>query len=1043
MPTETEFCLLGPFMVCSGGVPVLVQRGKQRAVLAALLLEANREVSLDALAEALWGPAPPPSARVTVQNYVVRLRKALGEGDRNRIRTQPGGYLITVDPGELDVRRFEDLLGAARSAARDGSWQVVAASAGAALALWRGEPLEGVESEVLAAREIPRLSELRYQALESRIDADLHLGRHAEVIAELRMLAGRHPLREPLHAQLMLALYRDGRQAEALIAYQNARRVLIEELGTEPGNGLRDLYQQILTADPALAITEPVSPTAGAPVVISPGQITLRQLPPTARHFTGRTGELTALTGLLGRSAGQAPGTVVISAISGTAGVGKTALAVHWAHQVAERFPDGQLFMNLRGYDPAQPMPAADALAGFLRALGVPGQDIPPEEAGRAALYRSLLAGRRMMVVLDNAGSAEQVRPLLPAAPHCVAVVTSRDSLAGLVARDGAHRLDLDVLTLAEATTLLRVLIGGRVDADPASAATLAAQCSRLPLALRVTAELASARPAVPLADLVIELADEQRRLDLMEAGGDERTAVRAVFSWSYQRLDTDTGRAFQLAGLHPGPDLDPYAAAALTGSSLQRAHHFLGQLARAHLIQPARPGRHAMHDLLRAYAREVAAAETPEADRQAALTRLFDYYLSTAAGAIDTLFPAERDRRPPISRAADPAPPLTDPDAARGWLDAERETLVAVVVHMAAGGWPDHATRLAATLSRYLVTCDLCPEAAIIHGHARQAARETEDRAAEATALTSLGLVDMQQGCYPAAAGKFRQALTLFRETHDRNGEAQALHSLAMTDFRQGSYQQAVAEYQQALTLFRETGSQRGEARALGNLGVLLGRLGRRQEAMDHYQLSLALQREIGDQSGEIITLLRLGNIDLQSGRYPEATDRVQRALALSRESGEAESEAEALTLLGEVELVQGQHQRAGEYQRQALAMFRETRDVAGEVHALTGLGAAVLAAGQPGDAVTQYSAAADLADQIGDKSMSARAHNGLGHAHHADGNPSQGRYHWHVALTLYTDLGVPEAEQVRALLGEARNSLQPDAGRSDVAAGKARPGL
>jgi DNA-binding SARP family transcriptional activator/tetratricopeptide (TPR) repeat protein len=1023
MPTETEFCLLGPFMVCSGGVLAPVQRGKQRAVLAALLLEGNRVVSLDALAEVLWGSAPPPSARVTVQNYVVRLRKALGESNRDRIMTRPGGYLITVDPGELDVSRFEDLVGAARSAARDGSWQVVAARAGAALSLWRGEPLEGVESEALAAREIPRLAELRYQALESRIDADLHLGRHAEVIAELRMLAGRHPLREPLHAQLMLALYRDGRQAEALIAYQNARRVLIEELGTEPGNGLRDLYQQILTTDPALAISEPVSPTAGGPVVISTGQIPLRQLPPTARQFTGRTGELTALTGLLDRPAGQAPGTAVISAISGTAGVGKTALAVHWAHQVAERFPDGQLFMNLRGYDPAQPMPAADALAGFLRALGVPGQDIPPEEEGRAALYRSMLSGRRMVVVLDNARSAEQVRPLLPAAPHCVAVVTSRDSLAGLVARDGAHRMDLDVLTLAEATSLLRVLIGGRVDADPASAATLAAQCSWLPLALRVTAELASARPAVPLADLVVELADEQRRLDLMDAGGDERTAVRAVFSWSYQRLDADTGRAFRLAGLHPGPDLDLYAAAALTGTSLQHADLFLGQLARAHLIQPTRPGRHAMHDLLRAYARELAAAETPEADRQAALTRLFDYYLSTAAAAIDTLFPAERDCQHRIGCAADPAPPLTDPDAARGWLDAERETLVAVVVHMATGGWPDHATRLAATLSRWLVTCNLCQEAAIIHHHARQAAVETEDRTAEATALTSLGLVDMQQGCYPAAADKFRQALLLFRETRDRNGEAQALHSLAMTDFRQGSYQQAVDEYQQALTLFRETGLRRAEARALGNLGVLLGRLGRRQEATDHYQLSLALQREIGDQSGEIITLLRLGNIDLQSGRHPEATERVQRALALSREGGEAESEAEALTLLGEVALAQGQHQRAGEYQRQALAMFREMRDVAGEVHALTGLGAAVLAVGQPGYAVTHYSAAADLAAQIGDKSMSARAHNGLGHAHHADGNPGQGRYHWHVALTLYADLGVPEAEQIRARLSEARD--------------------
>ena len=421
----------------------------------------------------------------------------------------------------------------------------------AALALWRGEPLADVESEVLASREVPRLAELRLQALETASRADLHLGRAADVIPELRRLA------EPTSAArvpaplLMLALYRDGRQAEALAAYQHARQMLIDELGAEPGPGLRELHQRILVADPALAVAEPWRRTATLPSR-GPHPGSCRRPVP---HFAGRDSELAALTGLLDRAGEQAPGAVVISAIGGTAGVGKTALAVHWAHQVAARFPDGQLYVNLRGYDPDQPMPAADALAGFLRALGVPGQDIPAEASERAARYRSLLAGRRMLVVLDNARQAEQVRPLLPGSPGCVTVVTSRDSLAGLVARDGAIRLDLDLLPPLGGGRPAAALIGARVDADPAAADALAARCARLPLALRVAAELAAARPAASLAELAGELADQQRRLDLLDAGGDPRTGVRAVFSWSYRHLDADAARTVP-AGSACTPDL-------------------------------------------------------------------------------------------------------------------------------------------------------------------------------------------------------------------------------------------------------------------------------------------------------------------------------------------------------------------------------------------------------------------------------------------------------------------------------------------------------
>jgi transposase len=537
---------------------------------------------------------------------------------------------------------------------------------------------------------------MRLQAAEIRIDADLHLGQHAELITELRQLTGSYPLRERLHGLLMLALYRDGRQGEALAAYQHARRALVGEHGIEPCAWLRELHQQILTGDPALDTPAPARPgvTSAAPAVP-------RELPARVTNFTGRLAELDTLTRLLGEPGAKAPGTVVISVIGGTAGVGKTALVVHWAHQVAGWFPDGQLYVNLRGYDPGEPMPAADALARFLRALGVPGQDIPAEEDERAALYRSRLSGRRMLVLLDNARSAEQVRPLLPGTPDCAVVVTSRDSLAGLVAREGAARLDLDLLRESEAVSLLRALIGGRVHAEPAAAQALAGQCARLPLALRVAAEMVIARPAARLSDLVRELAGQRRRLNLLDAAGDSRTALRAVFSWSCRHLDASAASTFQLAGLHPGLSLDSYAAAALTGATVERAAGLLEQLARAHLMQPIAPGRYGMHDLLRDYAAEQAADHDAGLGCRQALTRLFDHYLSTAVIAMDTLYPAENPRLAGVSPSGSPLPPVAEPAAARAWLDAHRAALVAAAAYTADHGWPSHASRLATVIFR------------------------------------------------------------------------------------------------------------------------------------------------------------------------------------------------------------------------------------------------------------------------------------------------------------------------------------------------------
>jgi len=762
-----------------------------------------------------------------------------------------------------------------------------------------------------------------------------------------------------------------------------------------------------------------------------------RQLPPVVAGFTGRAAELDTLTRMQDQAGGGAAGTVVISAIGGTAGVGKTALAVQWAHQTAGRFPDGQLYVNLRGYDPDRPVPASDALAGFLRALGVPGQDIPLEEDERAARYRSLLSGKRILVVLDNAGSADQARPLLPGSPTCAVVVTSRDSLTGLVARDGAARLDLDLLPLADAVRLLRGLIGARADADPADAdaadadpagadpaatEALARRCCRLPLALRIAAELAATRPEVPLAELAGELADQARLLDLLDAGGDPRTAVRAVFSWSYQHLDEDTARAFRLASLHPGADFGAYAIAALTGSDIDPARRTLDALAKAHLVQPAGApgapgrGRYTMHDLLRAYASELAAIQDGDAGQQEALTRLLDHYLHVAGTAMDTLYPAERNRRPRVDQAGTPAPPLPDDAAARAWLDAERPVLTAVTQYAAGHGWPGHATRFAVTLRAYLETGHY-PEAILIHTSARLAGHQQGDHTAEGKAVNALGIIDAYQGRNQQATERFLAARDLFRQAGDRVSEGQALGNLGAIYQETGRYQEAISFHEQALVLKRGTGDRNGEASTLMNLGYVMGERGHYQQAAQLLRQAIGILREDDDRQNESWAMAILGEVVLLCGDYEQAEDLLQQSLALARAGGRHE-ETLALIFMGELRRHQGRTEVAADYLREALATCRELGDKSEETLALNRLGQVQLAAGRPGDARDQHAAALTLATECGYRVEQARAREGLGDAYHALGDTSEAVRHWQAALASYDDLGVPEAARVRARL-------------------------
>jgi tetratricopeptide (TPR) repeat protein/transcriptional regulator with XRE-family HTH domain len=734
------------------------------------------------------------------------------------------------------------------------------------------------------------------------------------------------------------------------------------------------------------------------------------QLPADVNPFTGRTAELRLLDTLLAGRDGT------LCAVSGTAGVGKTALAVHWGHRVRRHFPDGQLYLDLRGYDPGQPMNPGDALTRFLAALGVPAPEVAFDVDERATQFRTELAGRRILLVLDNVATVEQVRPLLPGTGPYVVLVTSRDSLAGLVAREGAHRLDLDLMPVDDARALLRQLIGERVDAQPGAAAELAAQCARLPLALRVAAELAASRSDATLAELVADLADQRRRLDLLNAGGDAHSAVTAVFSWSVRHLDPTTARTFRLLGLHPGPDLDAYAAAALADTDLAGAQRSLRTLAGAHLTYAVGSGRSGLHDLLRAYAAQL--ADTTEgADVADALDRLFTHYQATASAAMDSLHPAEADRRPKVSPARTPAPDVTDRSAALGWLDAERAVLVALVGHAARNGHPEVSVRLATMLFRYLLGGHYT-DAVTVFEHAHAAARDAGDLAGEAQALFGLGTVHGRLSRYEQAVDHLQRALDLFQAADDRIGQARALGNLGATEQRVGRHRQAAAYHEQARVLFHAAGDRMGAARAHNNLCDLARRFGDFDTAVEHNRIALALHREIGDQTGEAAALTNRAELDVLQGDYQAGINHHGRALALYRQLGHRSGEAWTLDSLGVAHTGLGLAKTAVTYHRHALRLFRLIGERDGEAWALNGLGEAANRMGRPADACAHHTAALAVSSGVDCRDQEARAHAGLGQAQHALGRRGPARQHWQEALRRYTDLASPEADRVRAVL-------------------------
>ncbi|HEV2344851.1 MAG TPA: tetratricopeptide repeat protein, partial [Actinocrinis sp.] len=721
-----------------------------------------------------------------------------------------------------------------------------------------------------------------------------------------------------------------------------------------------------------------------------------RQLPMDVYGFTGRARELAVLDALAFAQPEERARAVVVSAVSGTAGVGKTALAVHWAHRAADRFPDGQLYLDLRGYGPEPPVDPADALARLLRGLGVTGPQLPAETADRAALYRTVLAERRILVLLDNAATAEQARPLLPGAPSCFVVVTSRDDLAGLVVREGARRIGLDTLTADEAVILLRTLIGSRLDGGAAPVAEaelteLAERCTRLPLALRIAAELASANPGRSPAELLAGLRDEQRRLDLLDAAGDPRTAVRSVFSWSYQYLSEAGARAFALIGLHPSREFDAYALAALADLDQERASALISELCRAHLAEPAGEDGIATHDLLRVYAAERAEETCSAEERRAALSRLFEHYVGTAAAAMDTLFPHERRSRPDPGPPRTARPPVGDPRGAAHWLEQRRGALVAAGVYAGRHGWPEHCVNLSRVLWRAFEVGGHYQEALTLHSCAVQAAPEGSQE--HAAVLTNLGSIHWWLGDHHAARAHFEHALEGHQRTGDRDGEARALARLGLVHERLGDYRAAAEHMGRALESYRAGGDRHGEGAQLINLGALRRRLGDREQAARGLRRAAEIFVELGDPRLEGYALGNLAVVESEAGRHAEALAYLERALELCRRAGDRGAEGSALSTIGAVHGRTGHFASALEYLHRGLAVSRETGDRSLETETLNSLGETLLAMEQPGSALTRHRAALDLAERNGDRFEQARALCGIAEALDRCGRAADGR--------------------------------------------------
>lgn len=969
---EADFRILGPLEVDVARRKIMVLTGKQRALLASLLLRANEIVPVDELVERLWGADPPGRPRATVQTYVQRLRQTLD--DPERVLTAPTGYQVVVGPGELDLARFRELV--ARATSTEDLFRR-AEHLHEALAQWRGRPLVDVPSESLRSQEVPLLEEERLDVLEQCFNVELRLGRHAELVRQLQMVTEEHPLRERFSGQLMVALYRSGRQAEAFAVFQKVKQALAEQLGVDPGVELRGLYQAILTGDPAVSPPRPPGPQAIETVPSTPAlhRTSPRQLPPDLRDFVGREQVIERISGLLEPDTATGVPLVVIS---GPPGAGKTALAVRVAHGLAAKFPDGQLYADLRGFSVAPALTPLQVISRFLVSLGVLGQQVPSDLDEVTTLYRTLLADRRVLVLLDNAAAPSQVRPLLPNTPRCAVLVTSRNELRGLTALQGSRPLNLDVLLPAQSSRVLAEIVGAeRIEAEPDAASDIAALCGHLPLALRIAAANLVARPSSSVREFAAELRQGNLLARLM-IDGDDEAAVRGAFDLSYTSLPAAAARLFRLLGLVPGADFDVDAAAALGDVPVEEATRLLDQLTAANIVGRHTGPRFQFHDLVRLYAIDRCHHGEDTASITAATERLYRFYVARVDAAAHLLYPvwitllrAEQNSAPVPARFANSSQALA-------WMDLEFLNVTAAITD-AAG--PTHlAWPMAEALRPYLVTqgryraeglaacltvlaeavdAENFPAAAAIHNtvaavynrHAEyeramyhyneelRAHRISGFAIGEARALIAIGNVYQAMGELDEAAKQIAEGLRLAEENGSRAVSCLGWLNVSFMEMLRGRLDDAENAARQALRLCDDDGGRIAEGECRSILGELLLRRGQLTEAIEEFNRAryLYLSNSVSHYEADVLGLLALAYREL--GDHQAARGHAESAVAIANSSSAHDEEADALAILGSVYLGLGHATQALATFGEALALARRIGHVRAEIMALHGL--------------------------------------------------------------------------------------------------------
>ena len=933
-----RFRILGPLEFRSGDAWAGIGAPKWRALFAALLLNHGRVVSTQRLIDELWGDEPPAKPANLIATYVHRLRGLIGDPDGCVLVTRAPGYLVVVGPDELDAMRFAGLVAAGRKALSNGETARAVELLTAALALFRGPPLADVPPSDLVTIEAGRLEESRVAALGLRIEAEIESGNAASAIGELLGLTADHPLREELWALLMRALRAAGRQAEALEAYERVRTVIGDELGVDPGPGLRQLYQEIL-ADDARPAPRAVKPAAA---IVSPepgpaAQITLpappvpSQLPADIPDFTGRDEQVEYLCDLFAEvpDGDTRTGAVMVSLIAGAGGLGKTTLAVHVAHRLRRRFPDGQLYVNLRGASD-QPAAPSDVLARFLRELGVDGTQIPESEDERAALYRTRLAGRRVLIVLDDARDAAQARSFVPGSVSCGVLITSRSRLPALV---GGRLVDLDVLGDDEARALLAKIVGAhRLDAEPDATNRVLAACAGLPLAIRIAGVRLAARTSWTVQALAGKLADERRRIDEFKAGD---LAVRACFQVSFDSLPPaggpgrpDPARAFRLLGLWRGPCISLPAASSLLAEPEDQVADTLETLVDAHLLQSVTAERYRLHDLLRVYAAEKAEAEETAQDRHEAVLRVLTWYLHTAEAAGCVISP--QHARVPLGdgRLLHPALNFASLEHALNWCETARIDLVSAARQAASNGLHEIAWKLPAAAMSFFYRRGYWADWISTHEDGLASARILGDRLAEAWMLNNLGMVFGLQR-KERSVECFEDALAIYREIGDQSGQTRSANNIAQACLRLCRFPDALEAAARSLAVQQEAADRYGEGIALGNLGDACRGLGRFDEAIDHLEQALVIFRELGDEHSEADSLSDLGDVYLTMGRLNDALSCLHASLTIWRAHGERHGQASTLGRLGLAQKHAGRPDEARESLSEALLLLAEVGDL------------------------------------------------------------------------------------------------------------------